>query len=154
MRVPAATWRPAATAASSATSATRGGSRSRICRLFKHTYRSDLKITTLPNRVKAAKKAGAGIETRRYRGEGRHGKLLPDAIPVVTISNDGSYSAMDYGHDTAPEIDLMASIEHKLGLGPPHRLRRSGAGALRPFAVAHAHEADAQGGVQRHSGGA
>ena len=38
-------------------------------------------------------------------------------FPVVTISADGSYSGMDYGHDTAPEIDLIASIEHKLGLG-------------------------------------
>src|SRR5262249_8316067 len=43
--------------------------------------------------------------------------LLPGAIPVVTISADGSYSGMDYGHDTAPEIDLIASIEHKLNLG-------------------------------------
>ena len=39
----------------------------------------------------------------------RNGKLLPDAIPVVTISADGSYSGMDYGHDSAPEIDLMGS---------------------------------------------
>ena len=46
-----------------------------------------------------------------------NGKLLPGAIPVVTISTDGSYSGMDYGHDTAPEIDLIASIEHKLSLG-------------------------------------
>jgi hypothetical protein len=47
----------------------------------------------------------------------RSGKLLPDAIPVVTVSADGGYSGMDYGHDTAPEIDLIASIEHKLSLG-------------------------------------
>ena len=46
-----------------------------------------------------------------------NGMLLPGAIPVVTISTDGSYSGMDYGHDTAPEIDLIASIEHKLSLG-------------------------------------
>ena len=46
-----------------------------------------------------------------------NGKLLPDAIPVVTISTDGGYSGMDYGHDTAPEVDLIASIEHKLSLG-------------------------------------
>ncbi len=85
--------------------------------LFKHTYRSDLKITALPNRVKAAKKAGAGIELVDIAVKDGNGKLLPDAIPVVTISNDGSYSGMEYGHDTAPEIDLIASIEHKLGLG-------------------------------------
>jgi len=36
---------------------------------------------------------------------------------VVAVSADNSYSGMDVGHDTAPEIDLIASIEHKLGLG-------------------------------------
>jgi hypothetical protein len=81
--------------------------------LFKHTYRSELRITTLPNSVKAATKGGL-VDIAVKDGSGR---LLPDAIPVVTISNDGSYSAMGPGHDTAPEIDLIASIEHKLGLG-------------------------------------
>ncbi len=85
--------------------------------VFKHTYRSDLKITTLPNAVKAAKKGPRGIEMVDVAVKDGNGKLLPDAIPVVTISADGSYSGMDYGHDTAPEIDLIASIEHKLSLG-------------------------------------
>ena len=85
--------------------------------VFKHTYRSDLKITALPNRVKAAKKGRRGIEIVDIAVKDGNGKLLPDAIPVVTISNDGSYSGMDSDDDTAPEIDLMASIEHKLGLG-------------------------------------
>jgi hypothetical protein len=67
--------------------------------------------------VKAAKKGPRGIETIDIAVKDGNGKLLPDAIPVVTISNDGSYSAMAPGHDTAPEIDLIASIEHKLGLG-------------------------------------
>ena len=85
--------------------------------VFKHTYRSDLKITTLPNTVKAAKKGPSGIEMVDVAIKDGNGKLLPGAIPVVTISADGSYSGMDYGHDTAPEIDLIASIEHKLSLG-------------------------------------
>ena len=45
-----------------------------------------------------------------------NGKLLPGAIPVVTISADGSYSGMDYSKFSL-EIDLIASIEHKLSLG-------------------------------------
>ena len=85
--------------------------------IFKHTYRSDLKITNLPSAVKAAKKGSRGIEMVEVEVKDRNGKLLPDAIPVVTISADGSYSGMAYGHDTAPEIDLIASIEHKLSLG-------------------------------------
>jgi hypothetical protein len=85
--------------------------------LFKHTYRSELKITTLPNSVKAATKNERGIGLIDITVKDGSGKLLPDAIPLVTISNDGSYSAMGPGHDTAPEIDLIASIEHKLGAG-------------------------------------
>jgi hypothetical protein len=85
--------------------------------VFKHTYRSDLKITSLPTSVKAVKKGPHGIETVDVAVRDRDGKLLPGAIPVVTISADGGYSGMEYGYDTAPEIDLIASIEHKLGLG-------------------------------------
>ena len=42
---------------------------------------------------------------------------MPEAIPVVTISTDGSFSAMDYGQDSSREGDLAASIDHKLSLG-------------------------------------
>jgi hypothetical protein len=85
--------------------------------VFKHTYLSDVKITALPNAVNAAKKGPRGIEMVEVAVKDKSGKLLPDAIPVVTISTDGSYSGMEYGHDPAPELDLIASIEHKLGLG-------------------------------------
>jgi L-asparaginase len=87
--------------------------------VFKHTYRSELRITALPKGVKAATKGPRGIGLADIAVKDGNGRLLPDAIPVVTISNDGSFSGMDVGHDTAPEIDLMASIEHKLGLGLP-----------------------------------
>ena len=85
--------------------------------VFKHTYRSELKLTTLPKSVKAVTKGPRGMEMVDVAVKDSNGKLVPDAIPVVTISADGGYSGMDYGHDTAPEIDLIASIEHKLGLG-------------------------------------
>jgi hypothetical protein len=85
--------------------------------VFKHTYLSDLKITALPNAVKAARRGSRGIEMVDVAVKDKSGKLLPDAIPVVTISTDGSYSGMEYGHDPSPELDLIASIEHKLGLG-------------------------------------
>jgi L-asparaginase len=85
--------------------------------VFKHTYQSELKITALPDAVKAARKGPRGIELVEVAVKDKNGKLLPGAIPVVTISTDGSYSGMDYGHDSAPELDLIASIEHKLGLG-------------------------------------
>jgi len=84
---------------------------------YKHTYLSDLKLTTLPNAVKAVKKGPKGIETVEIAVKDAAGKLLPGAIPVVTISSDGSFSGMDYGDDSSLEGDLIASIEHKLGLG-------------------------------------
>ncbi len=85
--------------------------------LFKHTYKSELRITALPKSVKAAKITPGGIVLVDIAVKDANGKLLPDAIPLVTISTDGSYSGMAFGHDTAPEIDLLASIEHKLSLG-------------------------------------
>jgi hypothetical protein len=85
--------------------------------VFKHTYLSDLKITTLPKSVMAVKKGTNGIERVEVAVKDAKGKLLGDAIPVVTISTDGSYSGMDYGDDPTRELDLIASIEHKLSLG-------------------------------------
>ncbi len=85
--------------------------------VYKHTYKSDLRITTLPNTVKAARAGADGIEMVDVAVKDRNGALLGDAIPVVTVSADGGYSGMAYGHDTALELDLIASIEHKLSLG-------------------------------------
>jgi L-asparaginase len=85
--------------------------------VFKHTYLSDLKVTTLPNAVKAVRKGPQGIEMVDVAVKDAKGKLLANAIPVVTISSDGSYSGMDYGDDPLLEHDLIASIEHKLSLG-------------------------------------
>ncbi len=85
--------------------------------VFKHTHLSELKITTLPSSVKAVKKGQNGIETVNVAVKDAKGKLLPGAIPVVTISTDGSFSGMDFGDDPSLEQDLIASIAHKLSLG-------------------------------------
>ena len=69
--------------------------------VFKHTYLSDLKLSSLPNSVKAAKKGAQGIEMVDVAIKDAKGNLLPEAIPVVTISTDGSFSAMDYGQDSS-----------------------------------------------------
>ena len=39
------------------------------------------------------------------------------AIPVVSIVKDGSYSTLEFGDDPALELDLIASIDHKLSMG-------------------------------------
>jgi len=137
MRVPAAMWRPEATAGIVGNISHTGRIALTYLPVFKHTHRSDLKIHHPASAVKAAKKGPHGVEMVEVAVKDRDGKLLPDAIPVVTISADGSYSGMGYGHDTAPEIDLIASIEHKLSLGLLTGFVHPGSRALRPDAVAH-----------------
>jgi L-asparaginase/Glu-tRNA(Gln) amidotransferase subunit D len=84
---------------------------------YKHTYLSELNMTKLPKSVKAVKKGPAGLELIDVAVKDADGKLLASAIPVVTISTDGSYSGMEFGDDPGLEADLIASIEHKLSLG-------------------------------------
>lgn len=84
---------------------------------YKHTYLSELRITQLPGKVGAVKKAGRGIETVEVAVKDAAGKLLADAIPVVSIVKDGSYSGLEFGDDLALELDLIASLDHKLAMG-------------------------------------
>jgi len=84
---------------------------------YKHTYLSELKLTELPAQVQAVKKGEKGIERVDVIVKDAQGKLQPDAIPVVSIVKDGSYSGLEVGDDPALEVDLIASIEHKLSLG-------------------------------------
>jgi L-asparaginase len=84
---------------------------------YKHTYLSDLNLTKLPKSVKAVKKGPGGLELIDVAVKDAAGKLLDTAIPAVSISTDGSYSGMQYGDDPMHEVDLIASIEHKLSLG-------------------------------------
>jgi hypothetical protein len=85
--------------------------------VFKHTYLSDLNLTKLPKSVKAVKKGASGLELIDVAVKDADGKLLESAIPAVSISTDGSYSGMQFGDDPAHEVDLIASIDHKLSLG-------------------------------------
>jgi L-asparaginase len=84
---------------------------------YKHTYLSDLKLTTLPTSVKAARKGSGGIELADVPVKDAAGKLLAEAIPVVSMMKDGSYSGIDFGDDPEREIDMIASIDHKLAMG-------------------------------------
>ncbi len=86
---------------------------------YKHTYLSDLKLTSLPRSVRVVMKGPRGIGLVDVAVKDGEGRLLGDAIPVVSIATDGCYSGMDFGDDPALEVDLIASIEHKLGLGRP-----------------------------------
>lgn len=84
---------------------------------YKHTYLSDVNLTRLPNSVNAVKQLPGGIEPVSVVVKDAEGHLMPDAIPVVSIVKDGSYSGLEIGDDPELELDLIASIEHKLSLG-------------------------------------
>jgi len=84
---------------------------------YKHTYLSDVKLSALPGKVLAARKHGDALELAPVSVKDASGKLLGDAIPVVSIIKDGSYSGIDFGDDPALELDLIASIDHKLAMG-------------------------------------
>ena len=84
---------------------------------YKHTYKSEVRLTLLPANVKAARKAESGIELIDVPVKDAGGKLLADAIPVVSIMKDGSYCGIEFGDDPELEIDMIASIEHKLAMG-------------------------------------
>jgi L-asparaginase len=83
---------------------------------YKHTYLSEVNLTRLPASVSAVTKTKDGLGMVRVAVK-ENGKLLPDAIPVVSIIKDGNYSTLEIGDEPSLELDLIASIEHKLGLG-------------------------------------
>jgi L-asparaginase len=84
---------------------------------YKHTFCSEVNITKLPRTVTAVRRAGNVVELFEMAVKDDEGRMLGDAIPVVSIVKDGSYSTLDFGDDPSAEHDLIASIEHKLSLG-------------------------------------
>jgi L-asparaginase len=84
---------------------------------YRHTYCSDVNLTRLPRMVTAVRRDGDAIELIEVAVKDADGLLSGDAVPVVSIIKDGSYSTLDYGDDPELEHDLIASIAHKLSLG-------------------------------------
>ena len=85
--------------------------------VFKHTYKSDVRLSQLPGEIGAVVKSGSGLIMKSVKVKDGAGRLLGEAIPHVSIIKDGSYSTIDMDDDMAAEVDLVASIEHKLSLG-------------------------------------
>ena len=84
---------------------------------YKHTWRSDVRITLLPQAVEAVRMGAAGLERVSVAIKDAEGHLLEGAIPVVSIIKDGGYCGMDWGEDPDLELDLIVSIDHKLSTG-------------------------------------
>ncbi|WP_181702455.1 asparaginase domain-containing protein [Chthonobacter albigriseus] len=84
---------------------------------YKHTYLSDVKLTSLPTSVTAAKVVDGVVTGVTVAVKDADGRLLADAIPSVSITKDGSYTAEEFGDDPGAEGDLLALVAHKLSLG-------------------------------------
>jgi len=76
----------------------------------RHTWRSELKLTSLPSQVTGVRREGSRIETVPVLIKGPDGVLLETAIPKVAISKDASYWDDDSKGDPEAEVDLVALI--------------------------------------------
>ena len=65
----------------------------------RHTWRSEVNLTSLPSEVGGVRQEGSRIETVRVAIKGPEGKLLGSAIPKVAIAKDANYLTR-----TAPAI--------------------------------------------------
>lgn len=84
---------------------------------YKHTATSEVNLRKLPTSVKATRLGDTGLETYDFPIKDSTGKLLPDAIPAVSILKEGGYHADTFGDDPAQEPDLAMLIELKLRSG-------------------------------------
>ncbi|WP_375450360.1 asparaginase domain-containing protein [uncultured Devosia sp.] len=84
---------------------------------YKHTATSEVNINKLPSAVATSRLGPNGLEVAEIQIKDAQGKLLPDAIPSVSIIKEGGYFADAFGDDPAPEADLDFQIKHKLSSG-------------------------------------
>jgi L-asparaginase len=80
----------------------------------RHTWKSDVRITQLPQSVEGVRAGGRVTVPIKDAA----GKLLGSAIPKVRITKDGSYGADDWDDDPSREVDLIALIEDNLKTAP------------------------------------
>jgi len=84
----------------------------------RHTWRSEVNLTSLPSQVTGVRCEGARIETVPVAIKAPDGALLASAIPKVAISKDASYWDDDGTVDPEAEVDLVALIGHMLKSAP------------------------------------
>jgi len=84
----------------------------------RHTWRSEVNLTSLPSQVNGVRREGSRIETVSVAIKGPDAMLLDTAIPRVAISKDASYWDVDNTGDPEAEVDLVALIGHMLKSAP------------------------------------
>ena len=84
----------------------------------RHTWRSEVNLTSLPSQVTGVRREGSRIATVPVAVKGPDGALLDTAIPKVAIAKDASYWDDDNPPDPEAEVDLVALIGHMLKSAP------------------------------------
>ena len=84
---------------------------------YKHTHRSDVRVTQLPESVEASVMSEGKLIQARIPILDAGGNVLENAIPSVSIVKDGGFCGLDWDADPEAEVDLVALIGHKLSMG-------------------------------------
>ncbi|MCW6507452.1 asparaginase domain-containing protein [Lichenifustis flavocetrariae] len=84
---------------------------------YRHTADSAVNITRLPLSVSATRLRDGRVERVEITVKDDKGRLLADALPLVSIVKDGCYAADMFGDDPAGEPDLGFLIRHRLESG-------------------------------------
>jgi L-asparaginase len=81
---------------------------------LKHTYLSEVNLSTLPSSVLVASHADHIIKRSEVKTRLDNGDLLESAIPSVAIVKDGGFYAEEYCDHPDVTADLLALVKRKL----------------------------------------
>jgi L-asparaginase/Glu-tRNA(Gln) amidotransferase subunit D len=84
---------------------------------YRHTADSAVNITRLPKTAFATRLGDHGSTRVEIAVKDDQGRLLADAIPLVSIVKDGGFAADAFGDDPAVESDLALLIRDRLARG-------------------------------------
>ncbi|WP_158818924.1 asparaginase domain-containing protein [Methylocapsa sp. S129] len=84
---------------------------------YRHTADSEVNITRLPKTVSATRLGEDGLSRVDIAIKDDHGRLLAEAIPLVSIVKDGGFAADAFGDDPEAEADLAFLIRDRLVRG-------------------------------------
>jgi L-asparaginase len=86
--------------------------------VWRHTWRSEVRLTELPREVEGVMRTKAGIQGVPVAIRDESGDLLPGAIPFVSFHKHARYLSPDASVDPASEVELLARIDENLRVNP------------------------------------
>lgn len=84
----------------------------------RHTHRSDVRLTALPDEVSGVAGPPTGPQPVSVRIKDAAGALLPEAIPFVSFHKHARYLAEDASSSPDNEVELLARIRRNLERHP------------------------------------